>query len=233
MEPTPRVESPYDGPVRESRIRVAGRSIVLVRPGDPDRLLDHPEVAAWNAVDDYMPYWAYLWPGAFLLGEAIAAGGWPAGMRALEIGCGLGLPGLVGISAGLHVHFTDQDLTPLRFLDRSAWANGFGPSLYSTGLLDWRDPPDERYPLIFGADVTYEKRLVSLVAGVIGAMLGPGGEALIPDPDRVAARGFVEALAGRGLDCEPRAAEAETEDGGRVRGTIYRIWRRESGVNPA
>src|SRR4051812_4807872 len=89
MEPTPRVESPYDGPVRESRVWVAGRTIVLVRPGEPDRLLDHPEVAAWNLSDDYMPYWAYLWPGAFLLAEAIAAGNHPKGMRVLEIGCGL------------------------------------------------------------------------------------------------------------------------------------------------
>jgi predicted nicotinamide N-methyase len=225
MKPTPRVESPYDGPVRESRVRVAGRTIILVRPGEPDRLLDHPDVAAWNLVDDYMPYWAYLWPGAFLLAEAIVEGTWPKGLRALEIGCGLGLPGLVAVSEGLRVHFTDLDRTPLRFLERSASANGFDPSGYSTGLLDWRDPPDERYPLIFGADVTYEKRLIPMVVGVLDAMLEPGGMALITDPDRVAARGFVEALGDRGLDCEARHAETESEEG-RVRGTIYRIWRR-------
>jgi predicted nicotinamide N-methyase len=225
MKPTPRGESPYDGPVRESRVLVAGRTITLVRPGEPDRLLDHPDVAAWNEADDYMPYWAYLWPGSFLLGEAIAAGGWPGGTRALEIGCGLGLPGLVGVAGGLRVHFTDQDRTPLRFLRRSASANGFDPSSYSTGLLDWRTPPGERYPLIFGADVTYEKRLIPLVVGVIAAMLEADGLALISDPDREAARGFVAALAGRGLDCEPRPAQTQTEEAGPVRGTIYRIWR--------
>ncbi|WP_435009843.1 class I SAM-dependent methyltransferase [Tundrisphaera lichenicola] len=224
MKSGKRVESPYDGPVQESRIEVAGKSIVLVRPSDPDRLMDDPEVVAWNVEDDYMPYWAYLWPGAFLLSGAIMEGDWPRGTKALEIGCGLGLPGLVAVSEGLHVHFTDRDLTPLRFLERSARANGFDPVNYSTGLLDWKVPPDEQYPLIFGADVTYERRLIPLVVGVIDAMLEPGGLALITDPDRVAAQGFVEALRERGLDAEATPAEARAEDGP-IRGTIYRIRR--------
>src|SRR5436309_2451677 len=63
------VESTYDGPVRESSILVAGRSIKLIQPVEPDRLLDHPGVIAWNQAEDYMPYWAYLWPGSLLLGE--------------------------------------------------------------------------------------------------------------------------------------------------------------------
>ena len=219
-----RIESPYDGPARESSFRVAGRPIKLVQPVEPDRLLDHPDVAAWNAAEDYMPYWAYLWPGAFLLGEVLAFEGWPRGTRALEIGCGLGLSGLVAVSLGLEVRFTDHDRTPFRFIEASARANGFDPSSYSTALLDWRFPPDERYPLILGADVTYEKRLVPLVAGVIAAMLEPGGLALITDPNRVAAAGFGEAVRALGLATEAVPAEADSDELGRVRGTIHRVW---------
>ena len=213
-------------------MRVAGRTIKLVRPVEPDRLLDHPEVAAWNAAEDYMPYWAYLWPGAFLLGEVIAREDWPAGTRALEIGCGLGLSGLVAVSLGLNVRFTDHDRTPFRFVDASARANGFDPSSYSTALLDWRDPPDERYPLILGADVTYERRLVPLVAGVLAAMLGPGGLALLADPDREAARGFGDALRALGLATEAVPAEADSEVLGRVKGTIHRVWRSGPTTSP-
>jgi predicted nicotinamide N-methyase len=220
----PRVESPYDGPIHETSHQIAGRTIRLVRPGEPDRLLDHPEVAAWCASDDYMPYWAYLWPGSFVLAEAIAKGDWATGTEALEIGCGLGLSGLVGLSAGLRVRFTDHDRTPLRFIEASARANGFDPSSYSTALLDWRFPPEGRYPLIFGADVTYEKRLIPLVAGVIAAMLEPGGVALITDPNRTAAQGFGDALKALGLASEAIPAEAETVELGRVRGTIHRVW---------
>jgi predicted nicotinamide N-methyase len=221
---SPQVESPYDGPVRESTIRVAGRSIHLVQPVDPDRLLDAPEVIAWNAQDDYMPYWAYLWPGALLLGEAVATLDLPSGTQALEIGCGLGLSGLVAVSMGFRVRFTDQDRTPFRFIEASARANGFDPASYSTALLDWRNPPDERYPLILGADVTYEKRLVPLVAGVIAALLDPEGLALISDPNRVSAQGFGDALRALGLATEAVPVEGEYEGLGSVRGTIHRVW---------
>jgi predicted nicotinamide N-methyase len=220
----PGAESPYDGPVGESTIQMAGRSIRLVRPVEPDLLLDAPEVIAWNAVDDYMPYWAYLWPGALLLGEAVAALDCSPGTRVLEIGCGLGLSGLVAVSLGLNVRFTDQDRTALRFVEASARANGFVSSSYSTGLLDWRDPPAERYPLILGADVTYERRLVPLVAGVVAAMLEPGGMALLSDPNRQAAAGLGEALEGLGLATESVPVEGEFEGLGEVRGTIHRAW---------
>ena len=222
-------EGPDYGPIRESRVRAGGRSITLFRPADPDRLLDAPEVRARNAADDYMPYWAYLWPGAFLLGDAVAAGSWPKGLRTLEIGCGLGLPGLVALAHGLHVHFTDHDPTALRFVERNAQANGFEPANYSTGLLDWREPPPERYSLILGADVTYERRLVPLVARVIAAMLETDGIALISDPNRVASEGFGVALADLGLASEAKPAEAETDEQGPVRGTIYRVWRPHHG----
>jgi predicted nicotinamide N-methyase len=219
-----RLESTYEGQVGETSVKVAGRTLQLVRPLDPDRLLDDPDVMAWNAAEDYMPYWAYLWPGAILLGEALAAGSFEPGTRAIEIGCGLGLSGLLAVSLGLNVRFTDQDLTPLRFVDASARANGFDPSTYSTAVLDWRNLPDERYPLILGADVTYEKRLIPLVAQVIAGMLEPGGLALITDPNRTAAASFGDALKALGLATEAIPTSAETEELGPIRGTIHRVW---------
>ena len=215
----------YDGPVGETSILIAGRTIRLVRPVEPDRMLDDPGVLARNASEDFMPYWAYLWPGSILLGEAVAAGGWPAGTRALEIGCGLGLAGLSAVACGLSVRFTDHDPSPFRFIEASVRANGFDPSVVSTALLDWRTPPLERYPLILGADVTYERRLIPLVARVLDALLEPDGVALISDPNRVAAEGFGEALRALGLSSETTPAEAETDEFGPVRGTIHRIWR--------
>jgi 2-polyprenyl-3-methyl-5-hydroxy-6-metoxy-1,4-benzoquinol methylase len=220
-----RDESPYYGPVAETTVRVAGQTIQLVKPVEPDRLLDDPEVVAWNEAEDYMPYWAYLWPGAFLLGEALARGSFEPGTRALEIGCGLGLSGLVGVSLGLNVHFTDHDRTPLRFVEASAQANHFATSTYTTGLLDWRSLPETRYPLILGADVTYEKRLIPLVAGVIAGMLEPDGLALVTDPNRSVAAGFGDAVKSLGLATEAVAAEASSDELGPIRGTIHRVWR--------
>jgi predicted nicotinamide N-methyase len=222
MHAPPTVGTKYHGPVVVSAFEFGGRPIRLVQPADPDRLLDESGVHDWNRRDDYMPYWAYLWPAAYLLAEAVAREEWPETVAALEIGCGLGLAGLAGLACGLRVQFSDYDPTPLEFVARSAAENGFDGSRFTTRLLDWRHLPDETFPVILGADVLYEARLVPLVAGVLGKMLAAGGTGLIASPYRVAAQGFPAAVAARGLLCRTEPAVAQTEDGP-IQGTIYRV----------
>jgi hypothetical protein len=220
----------YSGPLAVTALRFGAEDVRVVRPADPDRLLDDPGVLDWNRRDDYMPYWAYLWPGAYLLAEAVAGEDWrenggDTASEALEIGCGLGLAGLVAMARGLRVQFSDYDRTPLDFVARSVAENGFDERRYRTRLLDWRNPPDERFRWILGADVTYEARLVPLVAGVLAAMLAPGGLGLIASPYRVADEGFPAAVRSHGLSCRAEPATARTEDGRPIAGTIYRVTR--------
>jgi predicted nicotinamide N-methyase len=221
----------YRGPTVVGSLRFGSESISLERPADPDRLLDDPAVLDWNRRDDYMPYWAYLWPGAYLLAEAVAREPWPAKegdesqRQALEIGCGLGLAGLVGMARGLLVTFTDYDPAPLEFVARSAALNGFEPGQYSRRLLDWRNLAPEKYAIILGADVIYESRLVPLVANLLAQLLSPAGVALIASPYRVAAERFPAATARVGLCCTAERASARSEDGRLYEGTIYRVRR--------
>lgn len=216
----------YAGPDREDRYRFGDVEVALVRPADPDRMLDEPSAVEWNNRDDYMPYWAYLWPGATMLAEGVAARVWPEGTRALEIGCGLGMAGLVAAAKGCRVLFTDYDETPLEYVRRSVRANGFPEDRCRIGMLDWRELPPERYPLVLGADVLYERKLVPLVLNLIATMLEPGGIALVAGPERAAT---VEELPG-GLERHGLVAEAipmSLEAGmGITRGTLHRIWRR-------
>jgi predicted nicotinamide N-methyase len=224
-------ETEYTGPVTVTRLEFRGRPVRLVRPADPDRLLDDPLVRQWNQRDDYMPYWAYLWPGALFLAEVVASEPWPVSkesvpsLRALEIGCGVGLAGLVALDRGLSVCFTDYDRAPLHFVRRSAHENGFDPASYTTGLLDWRDLPEETYPVILGSDVLYERRLVPLVASLLAKLLQPGGVGLIACPGRTSAQGFSPALTSLGLACRVETIEARSEDGQLIRGVLYRVTR--------
>jgi len=223
--------SEYSGPVIVTTLELSGRSIRLARPADPDRLLDAPVVIDWNRRDEYMPYWAYLWPAAFLLADAVAREPWPppaansGALVALEIGCGLGLGGLVALARGLHVQFTDYDRAPLEFVLRSAAENGFDPTRFTVRRLDWRALPDERFSLILGADVIYEARLVPLVANLLGTLLAPDGLGLIASPHRAAAGAFPAAVASAGLACRAEPATSQTESGRSINGTVYRITR--------
>jgi hypothetical protein len=62
------------------------------------------------------PYWAHCWSGARVLAERVPR---DAG-RVLEIGCGLGLPGLTAARRGARVVFADRVATPLAFVARDA-----------------------------------------------------------------------------------------------------------------
>src|SRR5690242_16231053 len=107
----PLPETPQDalGPVVREEVHVEGRTFTIHRPTDSDKLLDHPFVRSAYQSDQYIPYWADLWPAARMLGKVLLRESWAPGTRALEVGCGLGLPGIVGLAVGLRVTFSDYD----------------------------------------------------------------------------------------------------------------------------
>jgi predicted nicotinamide N-methyase len=207
------------------------------RPADSDKLLDHPWVRSAYAADEYVPYWAQLWPAARMLAKVVAREPWesyPQPVRVLEVGCGLGLAGVACLARGLDVTFSDVDETALRFAERNARLNGF-PDGFRTRLIDFRRPPDDgKYPVVIGSDLMYEERLVDPLVGLLGAVLAPGGVCLITDPDRTPARVFRWKLAEAGYEVTPELVRAGEPGGGRTKGTLYRIKRRaECGVRSA
>lgn len=195
----------------------------VVLPTSIDTLLDHPATHEAFAQDEYMPYWAELWPSAVMLGQAIAQRSWPVGMTALEVGCGLGFAGVVALSLGMNVVFSDYDVAALDFAARNAKANGF--ECFRTLPLDWRFPPKElRVPLMLAADVIYEARNIKPLIGLMTNVLASGGECWLSDPDRPHKQAFQDALQARGCEFEKMSMTLEQPNQPMVQGTVYRIW---------
>lgn len=209
--------------VRET-VLLDGLTILLDRPSADHKLFDHPAVQAAYAADEYMPYWAELWPAARMLAKAVRREPWPAGEKpeALEVACGLGLVGIAALSCGLRVTFSDVDELAVRFAADNARLNGF--TGFATAAIDLRSPPaGVTYPVILGSDLLYEPRLVEPVVAFVKAVLAPGGVCLIADPDRSSARPFGYALWAAGLTVEASFARAGEPGGDRTKGTVYRI----------
>ena len=80
------------------------------------------------------------------------------GKRVLEIGCGLGLPGIACSAAGAaHVSLTDVSLDSVELARRNAALNGLD-GVVEAYSLDWDEPHDAaKFELIVAADVCYEE----------------------------------------------------------------------------
>jgi predicted nicotinamide N-methyase len=210
------------GPLVREPVVVEGRTFTIVRPAQADHLLDLPSVRTAFDADEYMPYWTDLWPASRMLAKAILREPWPPGQEALEIGCGLGLPGVSALAAGLRVTFSDYDATALRFAADNARLNGF--EAFRVLQLDWRYPPAGlQVPVILGADLIYELRNVDPLVKLLKTILAPGGMCLLTDQDRVPAVALRESLERHGLSFTTQLARAGEPGGRRVKGTLYRI----------
>lgn len=222
----PLPETPLDalGPLVREHVIVEDRTFTILRPGESDKLLDHPAVRSAFAADEYMPYWADLWPAARMLAKALWRQTWPAGLPALEIGCGLGLPGVVALAKGLRVTFSDYDATALRFAADNARANGFTD--FELLQMDWRYPPAGRqFPLILASDLIYEMRNVAPLVALVKQMLRPDGVCLLTDQDRVPSHVLRDTLTAEGLPFTTQVMRAGEPGGRRLKGTLYRITR--------
>src|SRR5919108_539555 len=79
----------------EEVVPLAGDEIAVMRPRDGEALVDEHAFAA----DEFLPYWAQLWPSGVALARAVAHRALK-GARVLEVGCGLGLPSIAAARAG-------------------------------------------------------------------------------------------------------------------------------------
>lgn len=232
MDATPHfVTSPHEiiASTRREKVTLGNREFWIEVPERADDLFSHPTIQQAHQEDEYMPYWPQIWPVARMLGKALLKEDWSKypkkgdKLEALELGCGLGVPGIAALSCGLRVTFSDYDLAAIEFATRNARLN----RLFDFKMLplDWRFPPDDlTFPIILGADITYEERSVEPILKLLKKMLTDDGTCFLTDQNRGPASILRQMLGDFGFRYSQEMVRA-TEPGGevRVKGTLYRI----------
>jgi predicted nicotinamide N-methyase len=133
--------------------------------------------------DEFMPYWAELWPSGLALARALPSG--LDGLQVVELGCGLGVPSLTAAARGAEVTALDWAGDAIELLDRNAKRN----SVALAGVTaDWRTFTGS-YDLVLGADLLYERRNVVALIEVLPAF---GPEVLLGEPGRPHAGEFFD-----------------------------------------
>src|SRR5438034_1926765 len=186
------------------RVSVGDASVALWRVAALERHLDRAALLAADAPEP--PYWAHLWSGAVVLAGAMPRG---AG-TVLELGCGLGLPGLTAACRGARVTFVDRERVALAFVRASAAANGLGAvDLVAADAA--RPALAARFDLVLAAELVYDRAAFPALARALAGHLVPGGRALLADAGRIDTRPFYAELDAAGLAWRARGVTVRGE----------------------
>jgi predicted nicotinamide N-methyase len=168
-----------------------GLRLEILRPPSADELIDE---AAFDE-EEFLPYWAELWPSGLALARHVATLELH-GRRVLELGCGLGLPALAAALRGADVLATDWADDAIELLRRNAERNDVP---LRVSRVRWSEPDAllraAPWDLVLGADLLYEARNAEQLAGLLPRL---GGQMLLAEPGRPYAKDFLDRL-----DAEP------------------------------
>ena len=178
-------------------IEVAGNTFQFTRIADPNRVLS--EVAAAedrlektsglrkNGEDLHLPYWAELWDSALGMAQLLLkrfgpVTEYPRPDNVLDLGCGMGFPGMIAASLGLPVLFAVLEPPALLFAKLNSLAY---QTPTRTRQLNWQTAQlGERFDLILGADILYERKQWEFLEPFWRNHLAAGGSAILGEPGR-------------------------------------------------
>jgi predicted nicotinamide N-methyase len=212
---------------KQERIVIAGAADLVIRS-----LLDRQQFSDPSGAAQRMgissaswPLFGMLWPSGALLAARMATHVLLPGARILEVGCGLALASLVGHRRGADVTASDCHPLAAQFLAHNLHLNGLPPMAYRHGEWATAAPPTaldgarwtggvrQRYDLIVGSDVLYDRDASAALAGFIVRHAKPSAEVWIVDPNRGNRAAFSGRLAQAGFSVveEPLHALAHGE----------------------
>jgi predicted nicotinamide N-methyase len=121
------------------------------------------------------PFWVKLWESSMILADIIASTPVEPGQSLLELGAGLGAPGLVAAAKGYRVTLSDYEPHILDFQRVSAAANGLADVEFK--IIDWKKPKEmPQFDRIIGAEILFRDEFFEPLLNVFNRYLAPNGE---------------------------------------------------------
>jgi predicted nicotinamide N-methyase len=179
----------------EETVALRTGELTILRPRDSEALIDE---RAFAHEDEFLPYWAELWPSGVALARALDGRALRGG-AVVELGCGLGLPSIVAARQGGRVLATDWASVALELLAANAARND---ARVETLQADWTRPDEllarGPFALVLAADVLYERRNVPVLLDLLPRLVAPGGAVWLADPGRATAEAFFDLVDAEG-----------------------------------
>jgi predicted nicotinamide N-methyase len=180
-------------------LTIGARRLTLLRVKDLERYVDREALLRDDTEEP--PYWAHLWTGATALAGYLEERVDCKDLRVLDLGCGLGLTGIIAALKGGHVTFADKEQDALVFAAANAQMNKC--PLFETRVLDFtqeeQSTVEQQFSLILGAEILYDRPAFSALAMFLNHWLTPHGRAIFADARRTNTEEFYHQLEQIGL----------------------------------
>ena len=145
------------------------------------------------------PLWAKIWDASIVLADCLAAMPVDKNGNLLEIGCGVGVAGIVAASFGHRVTLTEYNDDALAFVRANACENQTPEGPFpDIRRLDWNDPElAEPFDTIVGSEVVFKKEDYDPLARLFKNCLKPSGEIILAERARETSIGFFRQMSGQ------------------------------------
>jgi predicted nicotinamide N-methyase len=164
-----RIKSRYE--LTFDSLKVGGKTLRLLKIADIEEFLDGKDPFA--NVSEF-PFWVKLWEAAMVLSYVMSSLPEPKGKRVLELGAGLGAPGLAAAAAGFDVTISDYEAIIMDFQKVSAAASGLHTVTFTH--LDWLNPPElAPFDVLAGAEILFREEFFEPLLNVFKKYLKPEG----------------------------------------------------------
>ena len=186
---------------------------------DPDGHAERAGIssAAW-------PIFGVVWPAGIALAQQMSHCAF-AGMKILEVGCGIGLCSLVLQRHGADITASDYHPLAEEFLRFNAALNGLPPVKYHN--VGWAGPNPElgRFDLIVGSDLLYERGHPALLSAFLTCHTESTAQVILADPGRTRCGQFSTMMSAEGYSHTEQRLNFASADTPSPRGRIMNFVR--------
>jgi predicted nicotinamide N-methyase len=185
---------PYDTEAFD--VTIGSLPLTLLRVKDLERWVDREALLRDETKEP--PYWAHVWTGALTLARYLEAHVDCREMSVLDLGCGLGLTGIVAAKMDGRVVFADKEPAALVFATANAQRNDCRDS--EVRILDFTsDVLNQQFTLILGAEILYDRPTFPALVTFLERHLAPHGRVLLADAKRTNTADFYGLVEKAGL----------------------------------
>ena len=191
------------------QVHLCGELFDYIEVANEEQVLQLIDESCEDDSPSLQPYWAHAWESSIGLCETLGRESLQ-NQDLLDLGCGLGLLGAFVAARGARVLMVDAVPSAMLFARFNSWP---WRERCQVRTIDWRtDRLRQRFDLIAGADIVYDKTDWQVLLEFWSYHLKPGGRVVLAEPKRQSGKEFKEWLAGKDWSIQESMIAVTAED---------------------